>query len=91
MKEKLHGKVSSSKELNGGGPQGSTFGIWEYLSQSNHNTDNISESDRFKFVDDLSFLEIIQLLIGGGVKGVIFKTEETTYQAILSSQKLNDW
>ena len=23
--------------------------------------------------------------------GVIFKTEETTYQAILYSQKLNDW
>ena len=30
-------------------------------------------------------------MLGGGVKGVIFKTEETTYQAILSSQKLNDW
>ena len=65
MKVKWHGKVSSSKELNGGGPQGSTFGIWEYLSQSNHNADNISESDRFKFVDDLSFLEIIQLLSAG--------------------------
>ena len=56
MKVKWHGKVSSSKELKGGGPQGSTFGIWEYLSQSNHSADNISESDRFKFVDDLSFL-----------------------------------
>ena len=65
MKVKWHGKVSSSRELNGGGPQGSTFGIWEYLSQSNHSADNISESDRFKFVDDLSFLEIIQLLSAG--------------------------
>ena len=65
MKVKWHGKVSSSRELNGGGPQGSTFGIWEYLSQSNHSADNISESDRFKFGDDLSFLEIIQLLSAG--------------------------
>ena len=65
MKVKWHGKVSSTKELKGGGPQGSTFGIWEYLSQSNDNADNISESDRFKFVDDLSFLEIIQLLSAG--------------------------
>ena len=65
MKVKWHGKVSSSRELNGGGPQGSTFGIWEYLSQSNHSADNISEGDRFKFVDDLSFLEIIQLLSAG--------------------------
>ena len=53
------------RELKGGGPQGSTFGIWEYLSQSNDNANNISESDRFKFVDDLTFLEIIHLLSVG--------------------------
>ena len=51
--------------MKGGGPQGSTFGIWEYLSQSNDNANNISESDRFKFVDDLTFLEIIHLLSVG--------------------------
>ena len=39
------------------------FGIWEYLSQSNDNANCISES--FKFVDDLSFLEIINLLSVG--------------------------
>ena len=41
------------------------FGIWEYLAQSNDNAECISESERFKFVDDLSFLEIIQLLSAG--------------------------
>ena len=33
----------------------------------------------------------ISSILGGGVKGVIIKTEETTYQAILCTQKLNDW
>ena len=62
MKVKWHGELSSPRQLNGGGPQGSTFGIWEYLSQSNDNCESISESDKFKFVDDLTFLEIIYLL-----------------------------
>ena len=65
MQVKWHGKSSIVKELKGGGPQGSTFGIWEYLSQSNDNANCISESERFKFVDDLSFLEIINLLSVG--------------------------
>ena len=65
MKVKWHGEMSKERELKGGGPQGSTFGIWEYLSQSNDNADCISESDKFKFVDDLSFLEIIHLLSVG--------------------------
>ena len=62
MKVKWNGNLSAPRDLNGGGPQGSTFGIWEYLSQSNDNADCIEESERFKFVDDLSFLEIIYLL-----------------------------
>ena len=62
MKVKWHGRLSTARDLNGGGPQGSTFGIWEYLAQSNDNCDWISEEDRFKFVDDLSFIEIINLL-----------------------------
>ena len=37
--------------------------FWDYLSQSNDNANCISES--FKFVDDLSFLEIINLLSVG--------------------------
>ena len=62
MKVKWHGQMSSERNLNGGGPQGSTFGLWEYLSQSNDNAQCVDEEDRFKFVDDLSFLEVIYLL-----------------------------
>ena len=62
MKVKWHGHMSSERDLNGGGPQGSTFGLWEHLSHSNDNADCIDEADRFKFVDDLSFLEIIYML-----------------------------
>ena len=62
MKVKWHNEYSSERELKGGGPQGGSLGIWEYLSQSNDNADCVDENERFKFVDDLSFLEIIQLL-----------------------------
>ena len=62
MKVKWQGQKSKPSILKGGRPQGSTFGIWEYLSQSNTNTDFISESDKFKFVGDLTFVEIIYLL-----------------------------
>ena len=34
----------------------------EYLRQSNNSADLVSEEDRFKFVDDLSVLEIVNLL-----------------------------
>ena len=62
MKVKWHGQFSENRELRGGGPQGSTFGIWEYLSQSNDNADCIDQDLRYKFVDDLTFLEVIYLL-----------------------------
>ena len=62
MKVKWRGRLSSKRELKGGGPQGSTFGLWEYLSQSNDNANSVDESERYKFVDDLTFLEIIHLL-----------------------------
>ena len=51
--------------MNGGGPQGATLGLLEYLSQSNNSADIVSESDRFKFIDDLSALEIVNLLTVG--------------------------
>ena len=44
----------------GGGPQGATFGILEYSSQSNNNADFVSE--RFKFIDEMTILEIFDLL-----------------------------
>ena len=65
MSVKWHGCRSVPRNLNGGGPQGATLGILEYLSQSNSNADLISQEDRFKVVDDLTVLEIIDLLTVG--------------------------
>ena len=62
MSVKWHGCRSGSRKVNGGGPQGATLGLLEYLSQSNNSADIVSESDRFKFIDDLSALEIVNLL-----------------------------
>ena len=62
MRVKWHGEISDSKQLPGGGAMGATLGIWEYLSQTNNNSDGVPEDDRFKFVDDLTILEIINLL-----------------------------
>ena len=59
---KWHGVESSLRALNGGGPQGALWGILEYLSQSNNNTDFISPDKKFKFIDDLSILEMVNLL-----------------------------
>merc|ERR1711942_587138 len=65
MKVKWNGKFSKEHILNGGGPQGGLMGILEYLSQTNNNTDFISEELKFKFIDDLSFIEILNLISQG--------------------------
>ena len=38
---------------------------WKFLSQTNDNADCVPEDDRFKFVDDLTTLEVINLLTIG--------------------------
>ena len=65
MKVKWHGVTSTERDLIGGGPQGATFGIWEYLAQSNSSADCVDPAYRFKFVDDLTVLEKINLLVIG--------------------------
>ena len=40
----------------------STIGLLEYIRQSNDNANCVDQEDRFKFVDDLSVLEIVNLL-----------------------------
>ena len=65
MSVKWHGQRSVPRKVNGGGPQGATLGILEYLSQSNNCADLVNEEDRFRFVDDLSVLEIVNLLTVG--------------------------
>ena len=62
MVVKWHGLVSSVRKLHGGGPQGGNFGILEYLSQTNNNLDFIDEDLRFKYFDDASVLEVVNLL-----------------------------
>jgi hypothetical protein len=59
---KWHGVKSKERDLNGGGPQGGIFGIWGYLSNSNDNAETINPEDKFKFVDDLTYIETINLL-----------------------------
>ena len=65
MTVKWQACVSEIKNLNGGGPQGATLGFLEYLSQSNDSANCVPPEDRFKFVDDLSALEIVNLLMVG--------------------------
>ena len=62
MSVSWHGCKSAPRKINGGGPQGATLGILEYLSQSNNSADCVNQEDRFKFIDDLTILEIINLL-----------------------------
>ena len=65
MSVKWHGCQSVPRKVKGGGPQGATIGLLEYLSQSNNCADMVNESERFRFLDDLSLLEIINLLTVG--------------------------
>lgn len=45
----------------GGGPQGTLLGQIEYLVQSNDNADVVDPEDRYKYIDDLSVLQLILL------------------------------
>ena len=65
MRVQWHGKLSAPRNLPGGGAIGANLGNWEFLSQSNNNADCVPEEDRFKFVDDLTTLEVINLLTVG--------------------------
>ena len=44
---------------------GANLGNWEFLSQTNDNAECVPVEDRFKFVDDLSTIEVINLLTIG--------------------------
>ena len=72
MRVKWQKKLSSVRDLPGGGPQGCNLGLLEYDSQTNENTDFLPEEDKFKFVDDISILDVINL-ITIGLAGYNFK------------------
>ena len=42
--------------------KGLSGGILEYLSKSNDNSNFVDSSKKFKFIDDLSILEIINIM-----------------------------
>ena len=73
MRVKWKGYLSTQRTLNGGGPQGGTLGIEEYLSQSNDNTIFLKEDEKFNYIDDLSMLDLVNL-ISIGIANYNFKS-----------------
>ena len=61
MKVKYNGEESDILTLIGGGPQGTLIGQLMYLVQTNSNVDHVDPADRFKYIDDLSILQVISL------------------------------
>ena len=61
MRVKFNNVVSEFLDLIGGGPQGTLIGGIEYLVQSNDNADIVAAEDRFKYIDDLSVLQLVLL------------------------------
>ena len=62
---KWKGLLSTVRDLPGGGPQGTITGGLEYKSQTNNNCDFIETIKKYKWVDDLSLLEMINLITVG--------------------------
>ena len=58
----MAGVAITTREVPGGGPQGSTTGLLEYKSRTNNNCDFVPLNLRYKWVDDLSILELIDLI-----------------------------
>ena len=62
---KWKGTYSSPKEVAGGGAQGVNAGIIEYLAQTAGNLSFLPEDEAWKFVDDSSFIEVVNLAMVG--------------------------
>ena len=61
MMVKFNGTTSSTYHMPGGGPQGTLLGVLEYLVQCNDNAHCVQPDLRFKYVDDLTILELLSL------------------------------
>ena len=63
MRLKFNGKEAGPWDLVGGSPQGSILGQLAYTSGSFDNTEqlDISEEDKFQYIDDLDLLELVIL------------------------------
>jgi hypothetical protein len=103
MAVKWNGHLSTPYPLPGGGAQGGQLGQTEYLSQSNDNVDFLSIEEKYKFIDDLSILEMINLAMCGistynfrnhvasdiGVHGQYLPVDNIMSQIYLD--KINKW
>ena len=61
MKVRFNNSYSRTHKLPGGGPQGTLIGLIEYFVQSNDKADCADPDMRFKYVDDLTVLELVLL------------------------------
>ena len=61
MQVRPNNTYSRTHKLPGGGPQGTLVGLIEYFVQSNDNADCVDADMRYKYVDDLSVLELVML------------------------------
>ena len=62
---KWRGHLSSERLLPGSGAQGSIIGNLEFVSQTNNNADHIPPDNRWKLVDDLTTVEVINMITIG--------------------------
>ena len=74
MKVKWHGKFSRPRKMPGSGAMGSNLGNIEFDSQTNSNANCVPQDNRFKFVDDLTILEVVNLL-NIGISSLNIRTE----------------
>ena len=61
MKVRFNGEESDFLSLIGGGPQGTLIGQLEYLVLSNDNAEIVSPDDRYKYINDLTLLQLVCL------------------------------
>ena len=65
MRVKHNGAISEPRHQPGSGAQGGSLGNQEFISQTNGNAQSVPRENRFKYVDDRTTLEIINLLSVG--------------------------
>ena len=61
MKIRFNGEEAGPFDLIGGGPQGSQLGQLTYIVSSDDAASEVDDKDKFKYIDDLSTLELIYL------------------------------
>ena len=76
MQVRYNNTYSSTYKLPGGGPHGTLIGLIEYLVQSNDNCDFVDPDMKFKYVDDLTVLELV--MMGGLLSEYNFKQNVAT-------------